>query len=72
MRELIQLAQAHPAATALLAYAIFASAVGAMKKPGPANGEVYRYLYRFLHLLAFNIRHALKAKFPAYVPEQKA
>jgi hypothetical protein len=52
----------------LFSFAVLNAAVQAMEPPTEKNGPGYRYLYRFAHLVAFNFKYALRAKFPDYVP----
>jgi hypothetical protein len=65
---MIELIQQHPTLAFIVGYGIFASVVGAMEKPTEKNGPGYRYIYRLGHMLAFNWGHAIRVKFPEYIP----
>ena len=72
--SLLHLIQHHPIYSLLGSYFLFWNLVGAMEPPGEKSGPLYRYIYRFGHGLAGNLKYALKAKFPQYVettPEVK-
>lgn len=69
---MLHLIHTHPVYVLLAAYFLFSNVVGAMEAPTEKNGAAYRYIYRFGHSLAGNMKYALKAKFPEYIePEQK-
>jgi hypothetical protein len=70
MQSTLHLIAAHPIVSTLAGMALLNSAVGAMEKPNEKNGQLYRYIYRFGHILCFNVKFALKAKFPEYIPDQ--
>jgi hypothetical protein len=44
------------------AYVVFMAAVQALPRPTEASGALYVWLYRFLHLLAVNLRLAAKPR----------
>ena len=67
IHALRSLALAHPVVAGIAVFYIFSNLVGLLPKPNEKTGRVYRAVYRFLHTLAGNLRHALSAKFPAYV-----
>ena len=67
---MIHLIQAHPVLAGLGAYFLFSNAVGAMDKPDEHSGAFYRYVYRFSHGLAGNLKYALQSKFPEYVEKE--
>ena len=68
----MQFFQHHLIPSLLGSYFLFSNFVGAMEAPTEKSGPFYRYVYRFGHSLAGNLKYALKAKFPEYVePEQK-
>jgi len=67
MSSLLHLVQQHPLYSLLGAYFLFSNAVGAMDAPTEKSGPLYRYIYRFGHGVAGNLKYAFKAKFPEYV-----
>ena len=70
MHELILWGQAHPIISGLAAFHLFSNLVGAMDKPDEKSSLGYRYVYRVSHGLAGNLQYALKAKFPAMIPDK--
>ena len=65
---MLQELSSHPLMLAFCAFAVFNAAVQALEKPSAFDSPRYRFLYRFLHLLAFNFQYALTEKFPEYTP----
>jgi len=69
---MFQFFQHHLIPSLIGGYFLFSNAVGAMEAPTDKSGAFYRFIYRFGHGVAGNLKYALKAKFPEYVePEQK-
>lgn len=69
---MIHFLQQHLIYSLLGGYFLFSNFVGAMEVPTEKSSSLYRFVYRFGHSLAGNLKYALKSKFPEYVePEQK-
>ncbi len=64
---MIHLIQAHPLYAGIGVYFLFSNLIGAMSAPTDKSGGFYRYVYRFSHGLAGNVKYALQAKFPEYL-----
>lgn len=60
---MITFIQQHLFICGLWAYFLFSNAVGAMEKPDDKSTALYRYVYRFGHGLAGNLKYAMQAKF---------
>ena len=57
----------HPVIGSLGGYYLFSNLVGSMEEPSSKSGAGYRYLYRFTHGLAGNLKYALTKVYPSYV-----
>jgi hypothetical protein len=64
MDSLLASIHAHPAAWALVSYAIFSNAVSALPTPTSSTG-VYRWVFDFAHLAASNIWRVVSTRFPS-------
>lgn len=71
-----QVIAAHPVATVVAVllggFILLNAAVQTLDEPTEHDGKLYRKLYRFAHLVAFNFQYALRAKFPEYIPPDTA
>ena len=67
MNPLLHLIQSHPVYAVLGGYVLFSNFVGALPTPDEHSGQLYRFVYRFGHGVASNLKYAFKAKFPQYV-----